>query len=104
MGFIDTHFLLRDDEYYKFRSSKPEPMPGAYLIQKTPFVDFIKVTRPDGSSRSFHTRSPSLPKKLMGIGIPLEKQDRVLAHAMNFQAAYVKVDFAENWGSKLNTN
>ncbi len=99
MGFIDTHFLLRDEEYYKFRTPKPKPIPGAYLLQKTPFVDFIKVTRPDGSSRSFYTRGQGLSKKLENIGIPPDRQDRVLSHVMNFQSAYIRVDNAENWGS-----
>jgi hypothetical protein len=104
MGFVDTHFLLREEEYYKFRSPKPVPIAGAYLIQRTPFVDFVRVTRPDGSSKSFHTKSPSLHKKLLEIGIPRDKQDKVLSHVMNFQAAYLRIEHADNWGTPPTTN
>ena len=104
MGFIDTHLLLKEKDYYEFRSPKPIPLAGAYLIQKAPFVDFLKVTRPDGSSRSFYMRNPDFNKRLADIGIPLDKQDRVVSHAMNFQSAYVRVDNADNWGKPLNTN
>lgn len=104
MGFVDTHYLLREEEYYKFRSPKPEPMPGAYLIQRPPYIDFIKVTRPDGSSKSFFLRSKDINKKLLSIGIPLKKQDKLLSHVMNFQSAYIRIDYADNWGVPSNTN
>ena len=104
MGFIDTHFLLKPEEYYKFRSPKPEPMPGAYLVQRPPFIDFIKVTRPDGSSRSFFMRNASTSKKLSDIGIPKDKQETLINHVMNFQSAYIRVDHAESWGSPPNTD
>jgi hypothetical protein len=103
MGFVDTHYLLREEEYYKFRSPKPKPIPGAYLIQKTPFVDFIRVTRPDGSSRSFHTKNRDLNLNLLNIGIPADKQDQVLSHVMNFQSAYIRIDHADNWGVPQST-
>jgi hypothetical protein len=103
MGFVDTHYLLREEEYYKFRSPKPKPMAGAYLIQRTPFVDFIRVTRPDGSSRSFYLKNRSITKSLLDIGISEEKQEKVLGHVMNFQSAYLKIDYADNWGDPPNT-
>lgn len=99
MGFIETHFLLDEQEYYKFRSPKPEPKPGCYLITRRPYMDFIKVTRPDGSTKSFFLRDRAVAKKLENLGIPQEKQERILSHVMNFQSAYVRVDYAETWGT-----
>jgi hypothetical protein len=104
MGFVDTHFLLREEEYYKFKSPKPEPMAGCYLLQRAPFTDFLRITRPDGSSKSFHTRNPNFSRNLRNIGIPDDKQDKVISHVMNFQSAYIKVDYADNWGVPLSTN
>ena len=97
-GFIETHLFLKEEDYYKFRSPKPTPRPGVYLIQRIPHSPIIRVTRPDASSKVFSTTNRVMPRQLAEIGIAEDRQDRLLSHVYNFGNAYVRVDFADNWG------
>lgn len=92
-----ANLFRREPDYYRFKTEAPTVEPGHYMISRRPRSNFIRVTRCDGSSKTFRADA-QMAAKLRAIGVPLRAQDAILTKVWNFGHQIVKVKNAETWG------
>lgn len=97
------NMFRREADYYKFKTELPTVEIGHYMISRRPRSNYIRVTRCDGSAKTFRADA-QMALKLKRIGIPLKAQDEILTKVWNFGHQIIKVKNAETWGGTETEN